>query len=169
MRKEKKSLAPKIRDERTFHYFALTVLILLALYCIFPFILMLSVSLSTETSLGQLGYRFWPKEISFAAYDYLWAKRATIGRCYMLTIVTTVAGTLGNLVLTSLFAYPLSRKDFKQRNIFAFIVFFTVMFNGGLTATYIVWSSFVHIKNTIWALILPGGLMGALNVLMVRN
>ena len=146
MRKEKKSLAPKIIDERAFHYFALTVLILLALYCIFPFILMLSVSLSTETSLGQLGYRFWPKEISFAAYDYLWAKRATIGRCYMLTIVTTVAGTLGNLVLTSLFAYPLSRKDFKQRNIFAFIVFFTVMFNGGLTATYIVWSTFFHIK-----------------------
>ena len=169
MRKEKKSLAPKIIDERAFHYFALTVLILLALYCIFPFILMLSVSLSTETSLGQLGYRFWPKEISFAAYDYLWAKRATIGRCYMLTIVTTVAGTLGNLVLTSLFAYPLSRKDFKQRNIFAFIVFFTVMFNGGLTATYIVWSTFFHIKNTIWALILPGGLMGAVNVLMVRN
>ena len=98
MRKEKKSLAPKIRDERTFHYFALTVLILLALYCIFPFILMLSVSLSTETSLGQLGYRFWPKEISFAAYDYLWAKRATIGRCDMLRIGKNVAGTLDYMV-----------------------------------------------------------------------
>lgn len=169
MSKEKKSSAPQFRDEKAFHYFCMIVLIVLAVFCIVPFILMLSVSISSETSLGQFGYRFWPEEISFAAYDYLWAKRATIGRCYMLTIITTVAGTLGNLILTSMFAYPLSRKDFRQRNLFAFLVFFTVMFNGGLTATYIVWSSFFHIKNTIWALILPGGLMSAMNVLMVRN
>ncbi|MCD7805944.1 MAG: carbohydrate ABC transporter permease [Lachnospiraceae bacterium] len=166
---EEKSSAPKFRDEMAFRGFSLVVLLLLVIFCIVPFVLMLSVSLSSETSLGQYGYRFWPTEVSFAAYEYLWAKRLTIGRCYLLTIITTVVGTVGNLVLTSLFAYPLSRKDFKQRNIFAFIVFFTVMFNGGLTSTYIIWTRFFHIKNTIWALILPGGLMSAMNVLMVRN
>ena len=51
---------------------------------------------------------------------------------------------------------------------FAFILFFTVLFNGGLTASYILDQVF-HVKNTIWALILPGSLMGAMNVLMVRN
>ena len=160
---------PNMRDEKVFHNIALVVIILLAIYCIIPFILMLSVSLSSESSLAQYGYSFWPKEFSFAAYDYLWAKRITIGRCYAMTIIVTVVGTLANLVLTSLFAYPLSRQDFKARNVFAFILFFTVLFNGGLTASYIIWTSMFHIKNTIWALILPGSLMGAMNVLMVRN
>ena len=160
---------PTMRDEKVFHNIALVVMILLAIYCIVPFILMLSVSLSSESSLAQYGYSFWPKEFSFAAYDYLWAKRITIGRCYAMTIIVTVVGTLANLVLTSLFAYPLSRQDFKARNVFAFILFFTVLFNGGLTASYIIWTSVFHVKNTIWALILPGSLMGATNVLMVRN
>lgn len=169
MSKHIKETVPKLRDGKGFHYFALVMMILLSLFCVVPFLLMVAVSLSSENSLGQFGYQFWPSEFSTAAYEYLWAKRITIGNCYWLTIVTTVAGTLGNLVLTSLFAYPLSRQDFKQRNIFAFIAFFTVLFNGGLTATYIVWSSFFHIKNTIWALILPGGLLSAMNILMVRN
>lgn len=160
---------PTMRDEKVFHNIALVAMILLAIYCIIPFILMLSVSLSSESSLAQYGYSFWPKEFSFAAYDYLWAKRITIGRCYAMTIIVTVVGTLANLVLTSLFAYPLSRQDFKARNVFAFILFFTVLFNGGLTASYIIWTSVFHVKNTIWALILPGSLMGAMNVLMVRN
>ena len=160
---------PTMRDEKVFHNIALVVMILLAIYCIIPFILMLSVSLSSESSLAQYGYSFWPKEFSFAAYDYLWAKRITIGRCYAMPIIVTVVGTLANLVLTSLFAYPLSRQDFKARNVFAFILFFTVLFNGGLTASYIIWTSVFHVKNTIWALILPGSLMGAMNVLMVRN
>ena len=160
---------PTMRDEKVFHNIALVVMILLAIYCIIPFILMLSVSLSSESSLAQYGYSFWPKEFSFAAYDYLWAKRITIGRCYAMTIIVTVVGTLANLVLTSLFAYPLSRQDFKARNVFAFILFFTVLFNGGLTGRDIIWTSVFHVKNTIWALILPGSLMGAMNVLMVRN
>ncbi|MDD6679552.1 MAG: carbohydrate ABC transporter permease [Firmicutes bacterium] len=166
---KKAKAAPGIQDERAFHNVALTLMTLLAIYCIIPFFLMLSISLSTENALANNGYTFIPKEWSLAAYDYMWAKRYTIGRCYALTIIVTVAGTLGNLVLTSLFAYPLSRKDFKPRNFFAFFVFFTVMFNGGLTASYIVWTQFFHIKNTIWAYILPGALMGAMNVLMVRN
>ena len=163
-----KNAKPAIRDERAFHNVAMTLMIILAVYCVIPFILMLSVSFSSEAALAK-GYKFWPAEFSLAAYDYLWAKRFTIGRCYALTILVTVVGTVANLVLTSLFAYPLSRRDFKQRNFFAFLLFFTVMFNGGLTASYIIWTRIFGIKDTIWAYLLPGGLMGAMNVLMVRN
>lgn len=169
MSKTKVKQGPAIKDERTFHNIALVCMIILSIYCVVPFILMLSTSLSSEQALATGGYSFWPKELSFAAYDYLWAKRITIGRCYAMTIIVTVVGTVGNLVLTSLFAYPLSRHDFKYRNVFAFILFFTVLFNGGLTASYIVWTRLFNIKNTIWALILPGSLMGAMSVLMVRN
>ena len=134
-----------------------------------PVFLMLSVSLTTEQTLSSGGYSFWPKDMSFAAYDYLWTKRFTIGRSYGITILVTVIGTLTNLLLTSLFAYPLSRKDFKPRNVIAFVIFFSLMFNGGLTASYIIWTRVFHIKNTIWALIIPGGLMGGMNILLVRN
>ncbi|MBP5305295.1 MAG: carbohydrate ABC transporter permease [Lachnospiraceae bacterium] len=166
---KEKYKAPTIRDEKAFHNLALILMSILAIYCIIPFFLMVSISLSSEQALSSGGYSFWPKEFSTAAYSYMWDKRITIGRCYGLTILVTVVGTIGNLILTSLFAYPLSRKDFKLRNFFAFLVFFTVMFNGGMTASYIVWTRLFHIKNTIWAYILPGSLMGAMNVLMVRN
>lgn len=169
MNENKKVKVPAIRDERLFHNVAIVLMTLLAVYCLAPFFLMLTVSLSSEQTLNSGGYSFWPSEISLTAYDYLWAKRFTIGRAYGITIFVTVVGTLTNLLLTSLFAYPLSRKDFKYRNVFAFIIFFSLMFNGGLTASYIVWTRIFHIKNTIWALIVPGGLMGAMNILMVRN
>lgn len=165
----KKYSRPTIRDERSFHNISIFIMVILALYCIAPFFLMLSVSLSTEKALSSGGYSFWPKELSGYAYDYLWTKRFTIGRSYGLTILVTVVGTLSNLLLTSLFAYPLSRKDFKARNVFAFILFFSLMFNGGLTASYIIWTRVFGIKNTLWAYILPGALMGGMNVLMVRN
>ena len=167
-KKVKVNSAPVIQDEKGFHYFALVVMTLLAIYCVVPFILMLSVSFSSEAALAH-GYRFWPQEFSLVAYQFLWVKRATILRAYGLTILVTVVGTVANLVLTSLFAYPLSRKDFRFRNVFAFILFFTMLFNGGMTASYIVWTNIFHVKDTIWAYLLPGGLMGAMNVLMVRN
>lgn len=168
MKKTSVSKAPTIRDEKTFHNVALVLMTLLAVYCVVPFILMLSVSLSSEASLVK-GYKFWPQEFSLSAYSYLWIKRATILRAYGLTILVTVIGTVANLVLTSLFAYPLSRKDFKPRNIFAFILFFSLLFNGGLTSSYIIWTRVFGIKDTIWAYLLPGTLMNGMNVLMVRN
>ena len=168
MAKVKVNKAPTIQDEKGFHNFALVVMILLAIYCVIPFLLMLSVSFSSEAALSH-GYRFWPQEFSLSAYQFLWVKRATIFRAYALTILVTVVGTVANLILTSLFAYPLSRKDFKLRNVFAFILFFTMLFNGGMTASYIIWTQVFHIKDTVWAYILPGSLMGAMNVLMVRN
>ena len=78
-------------------------------------------------------------------------------------------GTLVNITITSLFAYPLARKDFKWRNTFAFLVFFTMLFNGGLVATYISYVTIFHVKNTIFGLIVPNLLMNAFNIMLVRN
>ena len=101
--KKKVSTVSHIKDEVAFHRFSMVLMVLLAIYCIIPFFLMLSVSFSSEASLSKYGYSFLPKEFTGAAYDFLWVKRYTIGRCYALTILATVVGTLGNLVLTSLF------------------------------------------------------------------
>ena len=156
-------------NEPGFRNFSLVVMVLFAISCLLPFILMFSASITSEAELVADGYKFWPKKISLDAYQYLWAKRETIGRAYGLSILVTLAGTVTNVVMTSLFAYPLYRKDFKPRHFFAFAIFFTMLFSGGMTASYIIWTELFHIKNTIWALLLPGHLMNAFNVLLVRN
>jgi putative aldouronate transport system permease protein len=134
-----------------------------------PFVLMIAASITEENVLIKEGYKFWPSKIDFGAYHYLWAKRETIFGAYGISIFVTAVGTFVNVILTSLFAYPLSRPDFKYRNFFAFFIFFTMLFNGGMTASYIVWTQIFHIKNTIWGLLIPNYLMGAFNVLLVRN
>lgn len=157
-----------MKGEAGFHYAALVIMILMMLFCIVPLILMTTVSFSSEASLLN-GYRFIPDEWSLEAYIFLWAKRATITRAYGLTILVTVVGTVISLIMTSMFAYPLSRKDFKPRNTIAFILFFTMLFNGGMVASYMVWTRLFHVKDTLWAYLLPGSLMGGMNVLLVRN
>ena len=157
-----------MKGEAGFHYLALVIMILMMIFCIVPLILMFNVSLSSEASLIR-GYRFIPDEWSLNAYSFMWAKRSTILRAYGLTILITVVGTIASLVITSMFAYPLSRKDFKPRNVIAFILFFTMLFNGGITASYIVWTRLFHIKDTLWAYLIPGMLMNGMNVLLVRN
>lgn len=157
-----------MKGEAGFHYTALIIMILMMLFCVVPLILMTTVSFSSENSLLS-GYRFIPDEWSIEAYMFLWAKRATILRAYGLTILVTVVGTAASLIMTSMFAYPLSRKDFKPRNTIAFILFFTMLFNGGMVASYMVWTRIFHVKDTLWAYLLPGSLMGGMNVLLVRN
>lgn len=159
----------KLTSEKRFMYICLIILLVFTAICIAPFLLMFAASITDEQTLLREGYRFWPSGVSFDTYRYLWAKRETIGRAYIISILVTFVGTTINVVITSLFGYPLSRKDFKWRNVFAFIVFFTMLFNGGMTASYIIWTRTFHIKNTIWALLLPNYLMGGMNVLMVRN
>ena len=157
-----------MKGEAGFHYLALAIMILMMLFCIVPLILMFNVSISSEASLIK-GYRFIPDEWSLNAYSFLWAKRSTILRAYGLTILITVVGTIASLIITSMFAYPLSRKDFKPRNVIAFILFFTMLFNGGMTASYIVWTRIFNIKETLWAYLIPGALMNGMNVMLVRN
>ena len=159
----------KLTSEKRFIYMCLIILLVFTAICIAPFLLMFAASITDEQTLLREGYRFWPSSVNFDTYRYLWAKRETIGRAYIISILVTFVGTTINVVITSLFGYPLSRKDFKWRNVFAFIVFFTMLFNGGMTASYIIWTRTFHIKNTIWALLLPNYLMGGMNVLMVRN
>ncbi|MFB3168316.1 carbohydrate ABC transporter permease [Neobacillus sp. 179-C4.2 HS] len=147
------------------HFF----LIILSVGSIIPLIILLSSSFSSEASILKEGYSFLPKEFSFAAYEYLLTNSASILRAYGITVFVTVFGTIVSLAMTALLAYGLSRRDLPYRNVFAFIVFFTLLFNGGLVPTYLVYTQVFDIKNTIWALIVPGLLMNGFNVLLMRT
>jgi putative aldouronate transport system permease protein len=157
------------RSDRITQWISHIVLIILAAGSIIPLIILLSSSLSDEASILKDGYSFIPKEVSFAAYDYLLANSSSILRAYGITIFVTVFGTFVSLAMTSFLAYGLSRRDLPFKNVFAFIVFFTLLFNGGLVPTYLVYTQVFDIKNTIWALIVPGLLMNGFNVLLMRT
>ena len=159
----------KLNSEKIFRSFASVVLLILAIVCILPIILIIVASFTDETTLLANGYRFFPQKYGLEAYVYLLKQSVMMLRAYKISILVTVIGTLASLVLSTTFAYPLSRKDFKYRNIFSFLVFFTMLFSGGIVPSYMMWTKFFHIKDTIWALIIPSYLMNAFNILLIRN
>ncbi|SDD03703.1 putative aldouronate transport system permease protein [Paenibacillus sp. UNCCL117] len=131
------------------------IFIIISLSCIVPLLLVIAVSFSDEQTVVVHGYRFLPDKLSLDAYRYLWQEGRTIMNAYGVTVFTTVVGTVLSLAVISTFAYPLSRKDFAYRKLFTFLVVFTLLFNGGLVSWYLVTTQVLHLKNNIWALIIP--------------
>ena len=144
-------------------------MILLVLCCVLPFLLMVMASFTDEQTLIRNGYSFFPEKFSLETYQYIMRSASTIFRGYFMTILVTVIGTFCNITMTVVFAYPLSRKDLPYRNVLSFILFFTMLFNGGLVPTYMMYANTFHIKNTIWALLIPNLMMNAFYVIMMRS
>lgn len=145
------------------------VLSILSLLAILPFVLMIISSVSSEQSITMKGYSFFPSELSFSAYEYLWGNAPIIGRAYLTTIVIALIGTALGLTITLMLAYTLSKENLPGRNILNFLVLFTMLFNGGLVPTYLIYTEVFHIKNTYWALLIPGLLMNAFYIMLARN
>lgn len=158
-----------VEKNKGFQIFAHTVMIILALCCIFPFVLLVMSSLTEEQELIRSGYSLIPKQFSLESYTYMFKSSNKIIRAYGITILSTVVGTVCGLTMTILMAYPLSRRDLPGRNILAFYVFFTMLFSGGLVPTYIMYTRYISISNTIWALILPSLMVNAFYVIMMRT
>ena len=158
-----------VDNSRGFRIVLHAILMILALFCLLPFLLLFASSFSSEASLIKYGYSFFPREFSLSAYEYMFSSSIAILRSYGITILTTAIGTSVNLILTILLAYPLSRRDLPHRNLFSFIIFFTMLFNGGLVPTYIMYTQLFHIKNTLFALIVPQFLISAFYVIMMRT
>lgn len=159
----------KMTDEKKFRIGATVILAILSVITLLPIILIVIASFTDEQALISNGYSFFPKAFSLDAYYYIINQGTTILRAYGITTIVTVLGTLGSVIVTTTLAYPMSRKNFKYSNLLSFFVFFTMLFNGGIVSSYIMWSSIFHIKNTIWALILPNYFLTAFNVFLVRN
>jgi len=141
----------------------------LAVACVLPFLLLVISSISDESSILRQGYTFFPDQLGLGAYSYLWNHSEQLARAYGVTVFITVFGTAASLLMTAMLAYPMSRQGVPLRNGIAFFVFFTLLFNGGLTPTYLVYVQLFDIKNTIMALIIPGLLMNGFNVLLMRT
>ncbi|MCY7485150.1 carbohydrate ABC transporter permease [Paenibacillus alvei] len=139
-----------------------------ALMCVYPFLFVIVISLTDEESLARKGYTLFPEKWSFSAYEYIFKAGDQLLNSYGITIFITLVGTLISLVVISLYAYAISRKNFSYRGFFSFIAFFTMLFNGGLVPTYMVITQVLGLKDSIWALILPL-IMNAFYVLIMRT
>ena len=142
--------------------------VIMCVICIFPVLMALSASFTSEASLIKEGYRLIPKVTSLDAYKYVFGTSNAIVRAYGITILVTAVSVVFGVLVSSMYAYVISRKDFEYRKLFSFISFFTMLFNGGLVASYLINTKFLHLSNNLWALILPGT-MSAWNVIVLRS
>lgn len=149
--------------------FALNIIMLLCtLACVLPLLIVFSASITEEKTVTMYGYSLIPRNLSLESYKYIFKNIGVVLRAYGVTMLVTVVGSTLSLIIIALYAYPISRKDFKYRSIFTFIVFLTMLFNGGLVPWYMVYVNVLHINDTLMALILPY-LMTPLYVLIMRT
>lgn len=143
---------------------------LLAAMALIPILLMAISSLTDNATLIANGYSFWPEKWSTYAYEWIFhSSGSMVIRAYGISIILTIVGTTLALMITTGLAYGLSKKNLPGRNVLTFLVFFTMLFNGGLVPTYINYTSVFHIKDTFWALLVPNLLMNAFNVLLMKS
>ncbi|WP_256706362.1 carbohydrate ABC transporter permease [Paenibacillus sp. FSL R7-0337] len=143
-------------------------LTMLAIICIVPFLLVVSASLSEESSIIEKGFQLIPSTISTKTYSLLFKYPTEMLRAYTVSITVTLIGTVLGLFLTSMTAYVLSRRDFEWRSRFSFYFFFTTLFSGGLVPTYLLIINFLHLKDTLLVLILPM-LMNVFYIIVMKS
>lgn len=144
------------------------IMILWAIIIILPFVLLVMSSITEENALIRYGYSFFPKKFSLESYAYIINSGEKILRAYGVSIFVTAVGVVLNVALSAMMAYPLSVKNLPGRRLMSFYVFFTMLFNGGIVPSYMMWSS-LGIKDTILAQILPSLLLSAWNVIIMRT
>ncbi len=140
---------------------------LFSLFCLFPFLLVISSSFTDEVYILKYGYKLLPGKVSLEAYRLILGTNV-IYDAYLVTIFITIAGTALSMLFTSALAYAISVKSVKYRNGIAFYVYFTMLFNGGLVPTYILISKYLQMKDNLWVLILPA-LISPWYMFLMRN
>ncbi|NLB42573.1 MAG: carbohydrate ABC transporter permease, partial [Clostridiales bacterium] len=133
----------------------------------FPLLLVVSISLSPAESVTANGYKLIPDAVSLQAYTTLLKTGQQLLDSYIVTIFYTITGTVMSLAVMSMFAFVIAQRNFKFRNIYTFILFFTMLFSGGLVPSYIINVRYLHLKDTIWIFLLPS-LVSAYNVIILR-
>ncbi|MCR5623390.1 MAG: carbohydrate ABC transporter permease [Treponema sp.] len=141
---------------------------LIALLCLIPFVMILSGSLSSESAVVEYGFSLLPQDFSLEAYKTVFREPLVVLRAYATTISLTVVGTALGLLLQTMTAYVLSRKNFGWRNAFSFFFYFTTLFSGGLVPTYILYTRTLNLRDNYLALLLPL-LFSVYNLLVMKS
>lgn len=156
------------KDVLMFKSVGYSLLFLFAIICLIPFLIVIGSSFTSEASIIKYGYSIWPKEFSMNSYETIFKSPVTIFRAYGVTIIVTAVGTSLSVFLNTMTGYVLQRKDFEWRNKVSFYFFFTTLFSGGLMPWYILCVQYLHLKDSILAMIIPG-IVSVWNILLVKG
>ncbi len=159
----------RIGEEKRFQILGNIIMIIMSLMAIIPLLLLLISSFTDDSALVRNGYSFFPEQWSAYAYQYIFTSGNALVRAYMMSFIVTAVGTVVGLSITTLLAYGLSKKFLPARGVITFFVVFTMLFNGGLVPTYMNYVNVFHIKDTFFGILLPGLLMNAFNVMMMKS
>ncbi len=161
----------KIKEDRSskaFQIIAYVVITIGSILCLLPLLLILSASLSSNASIVESGYSIIPKEFSLEGYELIFRLPDEVLRAYGVTVFVTIIGTALGLFLMTMAGYVLQRKDFKYRNVFAFFIYFTTLFGGGLVPYYMLITNYLDFANSYKALIWPS-LMTPFLIILMRS
>jgi putative aldouronate transport system permease protein len=154
--------------ERRFALLGYILLITFSLLCFLPFIFIISGSFSNETEVIKHGFGLIPQGFSLEAYKVAFKNPFDLLNAYGVSVLVVVSGTSCGLFIIAMTGYVLSRKDFKYRNKFSFLIYFTSVFSGGLVPWYIMMVNYLHLKDNILALILPG-LLNVFYIIVMKS
>lgn len=159
----------KTLSDKTMSIFAYSFIGIVALACLYPLVLVLSVSLSSEKEVVRHGYSIIPQGFSFDTYKFIFANSGSrILKSYAVTIFVTLVGTAGAMLITSMIAFALSIKTLRFRNIISYICNFTIIFSAGLIPWYTVCVNYYGLKNSMSGLILPS-ILSVWNLFLMRT
>lgn len=144
------------------------LMIAFSVICIYPILLMISISITDSSAIYEYGYSIIPHKLSSLAYEYIFKNPIRLVSGYAVTGFVSLAGGAFSLIVTAMIAYPLSRPDYRYRKAVNFFVFFTMLFNGGMVPTYMVVVNMLGLKDNMLALILPYAAT-AWNILLLRS
>jgi putative aldouronate transport system permease protein len=136
--------------------------------CLIPFVIIVSSSLTTESSILRHGFNLWPREFTWFAYQIVFENPRLIVGSYVVTFCLTAVGTAVGLFLIAMTGYALQRPDFVYRNHISFFIYFTTLFSGGLVPFYLLITRYLHLKDNYLAVLLPG-LMTPFLVIMMKT
>lgn len=140
----------------------------LSFMCLYPFLMVVAGSLSSQSSILNNGYKLIPEEWTLGSYKALFISGKSIPRAYGVTILVTTVGTGLSLIINTMMGFVLARKEVRGRKLLNLYVLFTMLFTGGMVPWYIVCVNYLNLKNTLWALIMPM-LVNAWYIFLIRN
>ena len=156
------------KDVVALNVIAYTFTGLMALICLVPFLVIVSGSFSSEAAITQNGFSLLPQDFSLEAYKTVFKEPMVVLKAYAVTIGLTLVGTALGLLLQTMTAYVLSRKDFEWRNGFSFFFYFTTLFSGGLVPTFVLYTQTLKLRDSYLALLLPL-LFSVYNLLIMKS
>ena len=159
----------KINRVKTFTNLVFSlVMSIVAILTVVPVALVFIISVTSSESLTMRGFSFLSMSTSFIAYQSLFEGGSQLVDSYIITIQVTAVHTVLSVLLMTMYAYVLAQQRFGARKFYTFVVFFTMLFSGGLVPSYIINVNVLHINNTVWILILSG-MVGTFNIIVLRT